>query len=275
MNEIVVFLAAPFVACLVLVGIHAYLGIHVIARGVVFVDLALAQVAALGATAAFLLGYPLGGGVAYAMSLAFTLVGAAVFAVARRVEGRVPQEAIIGIVYAAASAAAILVVDKAPHGAEHIRQMLVGDILWVQWPKVLHTAGIYALVGIFHWVFRKRFLDISFRSEAAEREGGNVVFWDFLFYTSFGFVVTSSVQIAGVLLVFTFLVVPAVASVLWTEDLRVRLAFGYVFGALASLLGIASSWWLDVPAGAAVAVAFALALAVVALLARSSARAGA
>src|SRR6266446_2525154 len=201
--EIFLFLLAPFVASLILTGIHAYLGVHVVERGVIFVDLALAQIAALGATVA---------------------IGAGISAFARSSRGHIPQEAFIGIAYAVASATAILLMSKATGETEHLKDMLVGNILAVSWPEVRKTAILYGAIGVFHFLFRKRFLAISMNHGKAERSGVNVRFWDFLFYASFGFVVTSSVAIAGVLLVFCYLIVPSVGAMLFADRIGSRLA---------------------------------------------------
>jgi zinc/manganese transport system permease protein len=201
-------LLPAFVASLILTGIHAYLGVHVVERGVIFVDLSLAQIAALGTTVAYLAGYDLHSNTAYLFSLGFTFLGAAIFAMSRsHRKTRIPQEAIIGIVYAVSAAVAILVMSKATQETEHLKEMLVGNILSVSWREIFKTAALYALVGFFHYIFRRRFLLISMNEDEAVRQGLNVRFWDFLFYMSFGFVVTSSVAIAGVLLVFCFLIV--------------------------------------------------------------------
>jgi len=252
----------PAVACLILVTIHSYLGMHVLARGVIFVDLALAQIAALGSTIALLLGHDLHSTEAWMWSLAATFAGAAVFALSRVRFRGVPQEAIIGVTYAVASSAAIIAVDRAPHGAEHIKALLVGSILWVTPGQVLKTALIYAAVGVFHWIYRRKFLLISQDTERAESEGVNVRWWDFLFYASFGFVVTSSVQIAGVLLVFSFLIVPAIVGVLFGHNLRSRLLVGWIVGWLVSILGCVISFQADLPTGATVVCTFGAALLV-------------
>src|SRR6202171_3365178 len=206
--DILMFLLAPFVASLILTGIHAYLGVHVVERGVVFVDLALAQIAALGSTVAVLYGFDPHGRGSYWTSLGFTFLGAAIFSTIRARRAHIPQEAIIGISYAVASAAAILAMSKSIAQTEHLKEMLVGNILTVSWREVEFTALVYGVIGVFHYVFRKKFLLISLGPEEAERRGMSVRFWDFLFYASFGFVVTSSVAIAGVLLVFCYLIVP-------------------------------------------------------------------
>jgi zinc/manganese transport system permease protein len=262
------FLAAPFAASLILTGIHAYLGVHVVERGVVFVDLSLAQIAALGATFAILL--PVTGGdphapVVYWISLAFTFIGAFVFSAFRSRHARIPQEAIIGICYAVASGASILAMSKATSESEHLKEMLVGNILAVSWPEVGKTAMLYAAVGLFHFIFRHRFLAISMNPAAAEAQGISIGFWDFLFYASFGFVVTSSVAIAGVLLVFCYLIVPSVAAMLYAESIGKRLAIGWTMGTLVSALGVYMSLVLDLPTGPTIVCTFGAALAVMAV----------
>lgn len=261
------FLLLPFLAGLILTGIHAYLGVHVVERGVIFVDLSLAQIAALGTTMAYLAGHELHDPVTYFWSLGLTIVGAAIFALTRvHHETRIPQEAIIGIVYAVSAAGAILAMSKAPEGTEHLKDMLVGNILTVSWREVITTAILYALVGAFHYIFRQRFLAISVDANAATRSGMNVKFWDFLFYTSFGFVVTSSVSIAGVLLVFSYLIVPSVAAMLFSRRIGTRLAIGWTMGAVVSALGILASFYLDLPTGATIVCTFGVALIVLSLI---------
>ena len=268
MGDMLIFMAAPFAACVILTGIHCYLGLHVVTRGVIFVDLALAQVAALGTTVALVFGYELGSSHAYFFSLAFTFVGAAVFALGRFRDEKVPQEAIIGIVYAVCSATAILVLDKAPHGHEAIRAMLVGSILYVTWPGILKTFLIYASVGLIHFFLRKKFLLISLDVQEAWKSGLSVRWWDFVFYVTFGFVVTSSVQIAGVLLVFSYLVVPAVCAMLFVRGILPRLLLGWAIGLLASILGLLISVHWDLPTGASVVSSFGVGLIICAFLSK-------
>jgi zinc/manganese transport system permease protein len=254
--EILPFLLAPFVASLILTGIHAYLGVHVVERGVIFVDLALAQIAALGATVAIVVGMDPHGRGSYWISLGFTFLGAAIFALARTRRGHIPQEAFIGIAYSVASAMAILLMSKATGETEHLKDMLVGNILAVSWAEVRKTAILYGAIGIFHYIFRKKFLLISMNHERAEQTGLNVRFWDFLFYASFGFVVTSSVAIAGVLLVFCYLIVPSVGAMLFADRIGSRLAIGWTMGTLVSALGVYLSVLLDTPTGATIVVTF-------------------
>ena len=249
----------PFLACLIVTGIHVYLGIHVISRKVIFVDIALAQIAAVGATVAFLLGYDPNSNAAYFFSLGFAILAAVIFALTRTKHERVPQEAVIGLTYATASAAAILLADISPHGAEHLHDLLAGSIVWVTPAQILRTAVLYLLIGIFHVLFRKRFLLISMNPEEAYARGINVRLWDFIFYLSFGVVITSAVQIAGVLLVFCYLVAPAVFAVMFFDGLKARLITGWTMATIVSAVGLFFSY--DRPSGPTIMVAFAIALA--------------
>lgn len=260
------FLAAPIVAGLIIAGIHAYLGLHVVERGVIFVDLSLAQIASLGAAIAVFRGADPHDPSIYWMSLIFTLIGAAIFAMIKGQDAHIPQEAIIGISYAVASAAVIITMSQSTGEAEHLKDMLVGNILSVQWPEVYLTGGIYAAIGLFHWIFRKRFLEISQDPKAVAARGISVRFWDFLFYASFGLVVTRSVAIAGVLLVFCYLIVPSVGAMLWAKTIGSRLAIGWVMGLFVSALGMYFSVQFDLPTGAAIVCTFGLVLVVMALM---------
>jgi len=258
------FLAPAIAASLIIAGIHAYLGLHVVERGVIFVDLSLAQIASLGAAIAVWQGYDAHGPAIYWSSLVFTLIGAVIFAVIKGHEARIPQEAIIGISYAVASAAVILTLSQATGEAEHLRDMLIGNILSVQWPEVWLTGAVYVVIGLFHYVFRKRFLEISMDARAAAARGISVRFWDFLFYASFGFVVTRSVAIAGVLLVFCYLIVPSVGGMLFSGRIGPRLAIGWIMGTVVSMLGMYFSVQFDLPTGATIVCTFGLALALMA-----------
>jgi zinc/manganese transport system permease protein len=282
-------LVLPVLACLVLAGIHAYLGLHVLARGVIFVDLAFAQVAALGMAAALLAGHALGSDAAYVYALVFTAAGAALFATVRSGAtdgathhgdrgggaGSIPQEAIIGIVYAVAAALTVMILDRLPQGGDQIKQLLVGDVLAVTGTEVTRTAAVYAGIGLVHWLVRRPLLALSFGGEVSARRA-----WDFLFYFTFGVVVTSSVRIAGVLLVFAYLIVPAVAGALVSATVRGRLLVGWTVGFAVSVLGLTASYRWDLPPGAAVVSTFGAVLACIAgahgivMLARRARREG-
>jgi zinc/manganese transport system permease protein len=262
--SIVQFLLPAIAATLIIAGIHAYLGLHVVERGVIFVDLSLAQIASLGAAIGVWQGFDPSEPAISWMSLAFTLIGALIFAVVKDRDANIPQEAIIGITYAVASAAVILAMSQATGEAEHLRDMLVGNILSVQWPEVWLTAIIYLAIGLFHWVFRARFLAISLDPARVAASGVSVRFWDFLFYASFGLVVTRSVAIAGVLLVFCYLIVPSVGAMLYARTIGARLTVGWAMGLLVSILGMYFSVLFDLPTGATIVCTFGLVLVVMA-----------
>ena len=252
MSDAILFLAPPFTMCLILMGIHCYLGLHVLARGVIFVDLALAQVAALGSVVAFLFNFEHSDKMTYFISLAGTILAALFLALSNRYRDRLSQEAIIGILYACSTASIVLIVDKMSHGAEHIKYALVGQLLWVTWTDVLKVTVIYGVVSSIHYVLRKQLIENSFGKNSHWK-------WDFIFYALFGVVITSSVQVAGVLLVFSFLIVPAVLSSVFYKGLFQRLLFGWGVGFVLSVLGMSLSYWLDLPAGALIVVVFTLA----------------
>ena len=275
MAEFISIMAAPFVTSLVVTGIHVYLGLHVVRRGVIFVDIALAQIAALGASFAFLLGMEVHGGEAYWVSLGFTLIGAVIFSITRSRRARIPQEAFIGIVYAVSAAAAILVVDRAPGGAEHVKDLLVGSLLFVQWSTVGKTALLYAVIGLFHWIWRKPVWQVSNMHEWEKGQGQRSWIWDLFFYSTFGFVVNASVGIAGVLLVFSYLVVPAVCAMLLVErteqgvvKVGKSLCVGWLVSFCVSVAGCVFSYFWDLPTGAAIVVTFGAALVLIGIVRR-------
>ncbi len=268
MAEFFDLMLAPFAACLVLSLMHVYLGLHVVERGVIFVDLALAQIAAFGATCAFLAGFSLHSLPSYLFSLFATLLGACLFATTRYREQRIPQEAIIGIAYAVATGASVIILSFAPEGGEELKALLVGHLLFVTMGEVSSMALLYGAVGIFLWLARKKLLLISQDPARAFSLGMRVRLWDLLFYALFGVVVTSSTELAGVLLVFSFLVVPSVCALLFARTIRGRLLFGWGVGVLSSVAGVCSSYFLDLPTGATVVCIFGVALVFCALLQR-------
>jgi zinc/manganese transport system permease protein len=259
-------LTIPFLVALVLTGIHTYLGVHVLSRNIIFVDLALAQISALGATVAFMLGYYPQSIAAYGYSLAFTIVGAVILSFSRNWTGRVSQETFIGVVYVVSAAAAFLLVDQSPQGAEHIKQMLIGSILTATETDLLKVGLLYGAVGLFHWFARRQFLQISFQPDRVEQPNLRLWIWDFLFYVSFGVVVTSSVAIAGVLLVFCFLIIPAAIGTLYSDRILPKLLIGWAIGILASSVGLSLSFVADLPTGATIVCVFGGILALAALL---------
>ena len=248
------FLWPPFLVAVCLVGIHAYFGIQVLARKVIFVDLALAQIAALGATVAFMLGHPAQSMATYGYSLSFTLLAAVLLAFTRSWGTRVPQEALIGVIYVVAAAAAILLIDRAPQGAEHLKQILTGNILTSGFDDLALIVPLYAAVGLLHLMLRRHMA------------GDGSLAWEFVFYATFGIVVTSSVAIAGVLLVFSFLIIPAAIGVMFADSLSRQLGIGWICGTLVSAAGLAASFLFDLPTGAAMVCAFGASLALAGVL---------
>jgi len=266
MGDALVFLGPALVMCLVIASIHVYLGMHVLAREVIFVDLSLAQLAALGATVAALWQGEAAEGAeptwtVHVFAFGFTVVGAAIFAFTRRARQHLSLEAIVGIVYAVASALTVLVVSHSPHGAEHIKDILVGSLLLVTWKQVAKTAGAYVLLGVVQVVLAKRFIRMSWHPEEADSTMSRVELWDLGFYLLFGIVITISVQVAGILLVFSYLIVPAVVTRLFSRSIAKRLVYGWLVAIAASFIGLWASWAWDLPTGAAVVAAFGFVLA--------------
>jgi zinc/manganese transport system permease protein len=242
----------PIAACVLLPWLLVYLGLHVVQRGIIFVDIAMAQMASLGICLAVLLEFEPESVTAYAIGLGVTLVGAAVFAVTGKRVTRVPQEAIIGISYVIAAAAAVVLLSRSAHGNEEIRNMLVGDITVVSANEVWKCFAVFLVVGAFHFVLRKTFLLVSFERDVAVARGVRVAWWDFLFYASFGVVVTVFVRIAGVLLVFSYLIAPAVVAVSLARSVPIRLLIGWAVSLVGGIAGLFLSYWWDLPSGAAI-----------------------
>lgn len=269
MLDLIQIFAWPFVACLLILGIHCYLGLHIVSRGVIFVDLSLAQLATFGTSLALLFGYEIASNVAYLSGLLFTFIGAVIFSITRMRDEKIPQEAIIGIVYAVASAATILILSQAVHGYEKIKAMLDGGILYVNGNGVLKIFIIYAVIGVFHYIFRNRFLLISTNPAEARAKGIKIGFWDFLFYITFGIVVTTAVQVVGILMVFSYLIIPAVCAMFFTDRIILRLIIGWGIGIFASVAGLLLSYYGScegLPSGSSIVVAFGAVLIISVLI---------
>ena len=246
----------PLAAALVILGINAYFGLHIIRRGVIFVDLAFAQIAALGSTVAFMLGNHADDATSYLFAFGFTVLGALLFSVTRVEDGHVSQEAYIGISYVVASAAVILLSSFSPEGAEHVKETLTGSLIWVTWPTVAKMAGVYALIAIFHWFVRHQMIAVTFAPQTVR----NIKVWDFVFYVSFGVAITFSVNVAGVLLIFSTLVIPAVIAYLYTTHFMTALFIAWIAGAVAIAGGVAVSFAWDITTGPLLVVAFGVVL---------------
>ncbi|MBM4386427.1 MAG: metal ABC transporter permease [Deltaproteobacteria bacterium] len=257
MENALTLLIIPFVLSLVITGIHVYFGIHVVTRGIIFVDLSIAQLAALGAAFASLMHAEAGSQYSFMSSFAMTVAGALIFSLARRLPERVPREAIIGVVFAVASAATILVLDKSPHGTEELKSLLVQDILWVQeWPKVATIALVYLAVALLHLLLRRNFSRLTFERNAESVKSVRFILWDILFFTTFGIVITFSVRLAGVLLVFSYLIIPALVAIIFADRFLPRLLIGWIIGFVVSAVGLSASLLFDLPTGATMIVSF-------------------
>src|SRR5437588_1311454 len=257
----------PSAACILLPWLLVYLGLHVVQRGIIFIDIAMAQMASLGICVGVLLGYEPESPLAYALGLAVTLLGAAIFSVSAKRASQVPQEAIIGIAYVVAAAAAILLLSRSAHGNEEIRNMLVGDITVVSAMEVWKCFAVFIVVGIVHFIFRKNFMLVSFQREEAYRRGWSVRWWDFFFYATFGIVVTVFVRVAGVLLVFSYLIVPAVCAVTLAKRVSIRLLIVWGISLVGGIAGLFFSYWGDFPSGAAIVCTFGALLILASLIA--------
>jgi zinc/manganese transport system permease protein len=251
------FVVIALLVCLILTGIHTYLGYHVVRRGVIFVDLSLAQVAALGSSVGVLLGwgtqFPVQN---YLISLCFTMMGALLFVLFRSRREKVPIEALIGITYAGAIALSLIVLERSATGTEEIKEMLSGSLLTVSPKELLFIAVLYSVIGLIHWFARKKLILVSENPEEALSSGVKIWWWDFVFYATFGFVVTSSVKVAGVLLVFAFLIIPAVAAMMAVEGTSERMIFGWVFGVIGCVAGLELSLRLDWTSGPTIVAVF-------------------
>ena len=257
----------PIAACVLLPWLLVYLGLHVVQRGIIFIDIAMAQMAALGICLAVLLHIELESWTTFGIALAFTLTGAGVFSVTGKRTSQIPQEAVIGISYVVAAAAAVLLLSRAAEGDEEIKNMLVGNILLVTPREVWERFALFAAVGIFHFVFRRNFLLVSFDRDGAYRKELRVRWWDFFFYAVFGLVVTSFVRIAGVLLVFSYLIVPAVCGINLAQRTANRLLVGWFIALLGGVAGLFLSYWWDLPSGAAIVCTFGALLILISLVA--------
>jgi len=255
----------PIVACVLLPWLLVYLGLHVVQRGIIFIDIAMAQMASLGICLAVLLHLDLESWTTFSIALGFTLAGAAVFSVTGKRASQIPQEAVIGISYVVAAAAAVLLLSRAAEGDEEIKNMLVGNILLVTPREVWERFALFIAVGILHFVLRKNFLLVSYDRDGAYQKGLRVRWWDFLFYAVFGLVVTSFVRIAGVLLVFSYLIVPAVCGITLAHRIGNRLLIGWIIALIGGIAGLFLSFWWDLPSGAAIVCTFGAMLIIVSI----------
>ncbi|MFC2076271.1 metal ABC transporter permease [candidate division KSB1 bacterium] len=273
MSTALLIMLPPFVACLTLMGIHVYFGIHVLKREIIFIDIAMAQIAALGGTISVLLPVEVTtewgiksyeahgtGALAYAMSLVLVLIAATVFTLLRSEKLFVSIEALIGIAFAMATTGAVILIDKGAGGDVHLKEMLVGSILWVKWSTILKSLAVYLVIGGLHYRFRDKVLLVTEDYDKAKASGVRVKLWDFFFYLTLGIVVTHAVKIGGILVVFAFLIIPASISVLFSDSWVTRIRIGWLVGTVVTTLGLYFSWTVDVPSGPSVILFLGLAL---------------
>jgi zinc/manganese transport system permease protein len=268
MKDLLSLMLLPLLACLAIGGLHSYLGLHVVRRGVIFLDLSLAQLATLGAGFSMALGWDMHGTATYLMSLGFAFAGSLLFALTRTDERRVPQEAVIGIVWAVSYAAVFLVLNRHPDGADDLKNFMAGDMLAITVPDVVRLFAVYAALGVVHFFARRQLIAISSDHEGAAARGFKVRAWDFLFYVTFAVMVTTSVGLVGVLPVFTFLIVPAVIASLFSVSFGVELAIAWVSSVVVSVAGMVLSYKLDMPTAATVVCTFGVVLVLAAVARR-------
>jgi len=242
-------LLPAFVLSLLMIMTHTYLGLHVLARGIIFVDLALAQVAALGVSVAFLLGQEAHGLMAQLYAFGATLIAAAGFAKLRQLPGKTTREVTIGCVYVVATALTIVILSRSSQGMEELKGLFNGHILWVSWSEIAIVAVAYVLLAMLHLYYRNRFYSLSFNEEGEDTDSTSFI-WEFLFFASFAVVITLAVNLAGVLLVFAFLIIPAFSASFLSQSTTSRLLIGWLLGACGSAVGLWLSFIADLPTGA-------------------------
>ncbi len=268
MNDFITFMGAPIAACILLTLIYTYFGCHVLKREIIFIDLSLAQLAALGTTVAFFMHLELDSPGSLALSLLFIVAGAAFFSSTRSLNANIPQEAVIGIVYVVGASVALLLASQMPHGAEHLKTLLNGSVLWINWTGVLQIFGVILLVGGVHWMVWKKIFEQSLTYKNSF--DGHSQSWtsDFLFYLTLGLVIVFSVRTAGVFLIFTFLIVPAVCGALFSKSMTKQFIIGSTLGVMTSFTGLFLSFHLDQPTGATLVCTFGVAFFASLLLSR-------
>ena len=277
MWEAVQFLFPPFIACISVLWILGYLGVHVLEREIIFIDIALAQVAATGSTLAFILYrqhmHEKNSIIARLFAIGFTLIAAAFFSYVSKKVARISNETVIGVSYAIAAAATLFLLAMAAGGDVHMEEMFAGSILWAQWPDIIHCAVVYAAVGIFHYIFRDKFINLSCNyNNTSNNNDMKVMWWDFLFYASMGIVITYSVEFAGVLLTFSFLIIPATFSAIFARSWRNRLLIAWFLGVIVSIFGLAFSYRFDFSSGPSIVSLLGLVLIMAALIKKTASR---
>ncbi|MFQ5534747.1 MAG: metal ABC transporter permease [Sphingomonadales bacterium] len=242
-------LLPAFTVSALMIFTHTYLGLHVLERGIIFIDLALAQVAALGLSIAFLMGHEAHGPDAQLYAFVATLLAALGFAKLRQIPGKIAREVTIGCVYVVATALSIVILSLSSQGMTELKALFNGNILWTNWDEIAIIGAAYAALTVLHVIYRRRFLALSFEPEAAKRPS---LMWEFFFFASFAVTITLAVNVAGILLVFAFLIIPGFSASMIARSFPMRLALGWLFGMAGTIAGLWFSFAGDLPTGATV-----------------------
>jgi len=266
--QLVQILGLPFLMCLIIGPILAYFGIHVLKREVIFIDIAVAQIAAVGSIAAHLAFEAKEDTlISYLFSLGCVLLIAAFYAIARRKVIQISIEAVIGISYAITAAAAMFLIGIAP-GHAHAEEMLAGNLLWVTWEHIVLCLAVFTTVASCLYIFRKPLFRISENYEESVTQGLKVIWWDFVFYTLLGVVITVAVRVTGVVTVFSFLIIPATISALFSAHWGLRMIIAWTATTVASLIGLLFAYFFDFSIGPAIALFLGVVLVIAALLSK-------
>ena len=266
MKETLLFLATPIAASVLLAGVLGYFGTHILTRGIIFIDIAIAQIAALGTMIGLLLGFAEESAGVQLLSYGFTMIVIGSFAFLRTRQSVIPAEAVIGIIYCLGLALALLLAERIPGGSNYITKTITGNILWVTWDKVFIIALLFAGIGLIHLVFGAKFISLSEICRINPSLQLKDKLYSLLFYTTFCIVVVKSVQIGGIFLVFTLLIAPSVASSLYFQSWKSRLVWSWVIGIFGTVSGIFLSYSLNVSNGPAIVVLLGLLVFVLALI---------
>lgn len=252
MIDNLIFLSAPIAACILMAGILSYFGNHILSRGLIFIDIAVAQIAALGTMIGLLIGFAEGSLIVQLSSYIFTLIIISVFALTKFKKQIILQEAIIGIIYCLGLGLALLLAEKIPGASNYITKTITGNILWVTWKQVLYSFILFLIIAIIHFVFRRKFLQISDAADGMPFSLNKVRLYELIFYITFGIVIVKSVPIAGIFLVFILLIAPTAAATLFTQNWKKRFIWSWIIGIIGSLSGIYFSYTLNISNGPAI-----------------------
>ncbi len=239
------FMVQALAAAVITGVLLSYLGVHVVGRGIVFVDLALGQISSLGVAFAAFIGTGL-----TSIPLIFTLVGALLMSFINIRDKRLKQEAVIGILYAFTSALTVLFISKTPHGDSDIQEVLFGNILSISWQQITLVGIVFGAIAIMHLIFARKFFNLTESFENGQNHSVGIFnVWNFLFYISIGLAIVFAVKINGVIPVFSYLIIPAVSAILISKNKITVIILAMLISILAGFLGLNFSFHYDFPAG--------------------------